>query len=143
MTQTAHAFDYLQSHKYINLTTFRKNGQGVPTPVWFVLENGSLYVVTGAHLGKVKRIRNNPRVMIEPADGRGKSPGPAVEGIARILPNEEGRHAKALLDRRYGLIKRAVDLFIKVTNPKDQRTYIEISPATVEDSRDAHTPATA
>jgi hypothetical protein len=138
-----HDFSYLQDHKYMNLTTFRKNGQGVPTPVWFVMEHGKLYVVTGGHLGKVKRIRNNPRVTVEPSDGRGKSLGPAVEATARILPDEEGQHAKALLDKRYGLVKKAVDLLIKITNRNDQRTYLEISPAAVEDSRDAEIPTTA
>src|SRR5437868_1166645 len=48
--------------KYISLETFKKSGQGVRTPVWFVLHNSAFYAYTEADSGKVKRIRNNPRV---------------------------------------------------------------------------------
>ncbi len=43
---------------YLNLETFRKNGSGVKTPVWFVEDCGVLYLRTDAASGKVKRIRN-------------------------------------------------------------------------------------
>ena len=70
-------FASLQGQKYINLETFRKNGQGVRTPVWFAGEPEQgvpekLYVYSTADSGKAKRIRNNPRVRVAPCDVRGK-----------------------------------------------------------------------
>ena len=61
----------LEGHKNINLTTFRKSGNEVPTPVWFVVLEGKLYVRTEASSGKVKRIRNNGRVEPAPSTVRG------------------------------------------------------------------------
>lgn len=58
---------------YVLLTTFRKSGEGVPTPVWIVaLPDGSCGFTTEASSGKVKRIRNNPAVTLQPCDMRGK-----------------------------------------------------------------------
>ena len=57
--------------KYLNLVTYRRSGTAVPTPMWFVEEGGVLYVRTPAKSGKVKRLRNNPRVRVVPSDGRG------------------------------------------------------------------------
>lgn len=72
----------LRSETYINLQTFRKNGQGVPTPVWFVEENGVLYVRTLARSGKVKRVRNNPHVRVAACDARGNLKGAWLEARA-------------------------------------------------------------
>jgi len=70
-------FASLQNHKYINLATFRKNGQEVRTPVWFAGEPPQgvpekLYVYSTANSGKAKRIRNNRHVRLAPCDARGK-----------------------------------------------------------------------
>jgi len=54
------------NQKYINLETFRRDGRGVRTPVWFVQDGASLYVRTVADSGKVKRIRNQTQVNISP-----------------------------------------------------------------------------
>ncbi|MEZ4669213.1 MAG: PPOX class F420-dependent oxidoreductase [Anaerolineae bacterium] len=81
----------LQKHNFISLTTFRKNGQPVSTPVTFGEASGKLYVVTGLNTGKIKRLKNNPRVEFAPCDQRGKVLGAAVEGRARILSPEEGK----------------------------------------------------
>jgi len=64
-------FTALNNAQYMSLKTFRKNGDGVPTPVWFAEENDKLYVMTLAHAGKVKRIRNNSTIEIAPCDVRG------------------------------------------------------------------------
>ena len=68
-------------HKYLNLTSFRKNGSGIPTPLWFAEENGKLYIMTRSDSGKYKRIRNNPEVRNRPMhsarqDHRPRTPGP-------------------------------------------------------------------
>jgi uncharacterized protein len=88
---------------FLNLETFRKNGQGVPTPVWFVENNGALYVHTQADSGKVKRIRNNGRVRVVPADMRGDPRGVWVEGQAALLDPAENERYDRLFKKKYGL----------------------------------------
>ena len=75
--------------KYISLTTFRKTGAGVATPVWFGEEDGKLYVMTRSEMGKTKRIRNNPQVRVAPCTMRGKVTGPDFAATARLLPPED------------------------------------------------------
>ena len=82
-------FEQLGKAKYVSLTTFRKNGEGVATAIWIApnpIEPDVLYAFTAESTGKVKRIRNNPRVLIAPSDLRGNVTGPSLEGVARILP---------------------------------------------------------
>lgn len=97
-------FPTLAGHKDIILTTFRKNGAAVATPVWHVILGGKLYVRTQAVAGKVKRLRRDRRVGLAPATVTGRALGPAVEGWARILGPDETRlvaEVEALLLRRY------------------------------------------
>jgi hypothetical protein len=82
---------FLQDHRFISLTTFRKNGVAVPTPVTFGEANGKLYVVTGSRTGKIKRLRNNPAVEFAPCDRTGEVLGASVQGRVRILSPEEGK----------------------------------------------------
>src|SRR5689334_15708202 len=90
-------------HKYMSLETFKKNSQGVRTPVWFVLHNDALYVYTEADSWKVKRIRNNPRVRVAPCSVRGAVTGPWLDGTASFVDGDERRAADKLLDRKYFL----------------------------------------
>ncbi|QQS45556.1 MAG: PPOX class F420-dependent oxidoreductase [Acidobacteriota bacterium] len=92
--------------KYLNLESFRRDGQGIQTPVWFAERGGVFYAYTLADSFKVKRIRNNPRVRIAPCDFRGKVTGEWIEASAKILDQSEDRRVQELLDRKYGLIKR-------------------------------------
>lgn len=91
--------------KYICLTTFRKNGAGVSTPVWFGEDDGRLYVMTRSDSGKYKRLRNNPEVQIAPCTMRGKIKGPQFSATVRILPAEEWPHAKQTIHRKYWLAR--------------------------------------
>lgn len=107
-------FASLRGHRYVNLTTFRKNGRSVRTPVWFAEDGeGRLYVYTLGDSGKAKRIRNGGRVLVGPSDVRGKPLDPEVSGTARLLSPVESALAAALLRRKYGLQKRAFDLLHK------------------------------
>ena len=92
----------VHGHQYISLTTFRKNGKGVITPVWFVQRDGKLCVWTQANSGKVKRLRNNARVTLSPCTVRGKVLGPAVEGEVRILSGQEAEEVGSLFVEKYG-----------------------------------------
>jgi PPOX class probable F420-dependent enzyme len=95
----------IEGQKYISLTTFRKNGVAVPTPVWFGEESGKLYVVSEADSGKCKRLRNNSNVRIAPCTIRGKITGPEFEAIARILPPSQSPQARASVRRKYWLAR--------------------------------------
>jgi hypothetical protein len=87
--------------KYISLETFRRNGQGVRTPVWFAEANGILFVYSEAKAGKVKRIRANPRVRIAECDFWGKVQGNWVDGVGRIVSGDEEKLGHELLNRKY------------------------------------------
>ena len=119
-------FAQFGGHTYISLETFKKNGDGVKTPVWFVLNGSVVYVYTEADSWKVKRIRNNPRVRIALCTMRGRVTGPWVNAAASIIEGEERRTADALLDRKY-VLKRLANWFRKVS-PK-ARAMIRIQPA--------------
>ncbi|MBT2509000.1 PPOX class F420-dependent oxidoreductase [Streptomyces sp. ISL-98] len=88
---------------YISLTTFRKDGTGVATPVWVATDGAELYVWTKSDSWKVKRIRNNSRVVVTVCDVRGrvKEDAPSVEGTARLLDADGLRKARKLLARKY------------------------------------------
>lgn len=128
MDQTPIAADFaaLDGQQFINLTTFRKNGQPVPTPVWFAQDGDCLYVMTVDNTGKVKRVRNSSRVQVGPSDRRGNPTGPPAEGTARILSSAEALRANALLDQKYGWMKRMFELFQKIRSTP--RVYLEIVP---------------
>ena len=61
----------LERTTYLSLTTFRRDGRPVATPVWFALDGDSILIWTGANAGKAKRIRNNPNVMVAACDFKG------------------------------------------------------------------------
>lgn len=91
----------IRGQKYISLTTFRKSGVGIPTPVWFGESNEKLYVMTRGTMGKTKRIRNNPKVKVAPCTIRGKVTGPEFNAVARILPTQDGPAARNAINRKY------------------------------------------
>ncbi|MEU4236020.1 PPOX class F420-dependent oxidoreductase [Actinoplanes sp. NPDC026619] len=93
----------IAASKQISLTTYRKDGTPVPTPVWHVAEGNTVTTVSAAGAGKVKRLRRNPEVEIVACDLRGKvAPGARpVRGTATLLPSTETENARRLLERRY------------------------------------------
>jgi PPOX class probable F420-dependent enzyme len=127
---TTNPFASLKGQQFINLTTFRKNGTPVPTPVWFAEHDGKLYIVTQANVGKVKRLRNNPQVEIGPSDAKGTPIGPTMVATGRVLPVGEDAHAKLALDRKYGLMKGLFNLMWKLRRSKT--VHLEISPGATE-----------
>lgn len=87
--------------KYLSLTSFKRDGTGVATPVWFVIENGRLLIHTDPESFKAKRIRRNPSVMIAPCSGSGRLRSDPVPAEAEFLPESEMDHVAALLERKY------------------------------------------
>jgi len=104
-------FDQLTSQHYLNIETFRKNGVGVRTPVWFVKEGDTLFVRTAANSGKVKRIRSKGLVNIAPCKMNGSLLGEWLPAEARELTGDDiFRKVDRLLDRKYGLMKKMFGL---------------------------------
>ena len=100
----------LANQKYLSLRTYRKNGIAVDTPVWFAEKDGTFYIYSLADAGKVKRIRNNPKVRVAPCDLRGKLRGDWVDGRASILDEPGEVLGHRLLNAKYGWMKRIGDL---------------------------------
>ena len=105
---------------YLSLTTFRKNGIPVPTPVWFGEDNGKIYVSIRSDSGKYKRLRNNSRVQIALCNVRGKILGPEHPAVARILPETDWPGARQVIRRKYWLAR--LPIWSKLT------VYLEITP---------------
>jgi len=110
----------IHDQKYISLTSFRKTGAAIATPVWFGEEDGRLYVMTRSDLGKAKRIRNNPNVKVAPCTVRGKVTGPDFSATARILPPEDHQRARDTLNRKYWMAKLSspfsrADVFLEIS----------------------------
>ena len=102
--------DRLAAGKYLLVSTYKKDGSTVATPVWVVRDGDALGVWTVADSWKVKRIRNRADVLVGPCDLRGKPTGEPVPGVAQILSVTETAHYRGLLRRKYGLLG-AVSLF--------------------------------
>lgn len=112
---------------YVNLSTFRKTGKEVWTPVWIAPDGERLVVYTNATSGKVKRIRNGGRVRLAPCDMRGGLRGDWVEGQARMLddPAELDRALDAVV-RKYGWQMRLALLASRLSGRYRDRAAIEI-----------------
>ena len=119
--------EQFERQQYINLETFKKNGQGVKTPVWFVMEDGVLYTRTMANSWKVKRLNRDPRVKVTPSDARGEPLGVWVNGRAHeVTDPAAANHINALMNKKYGLLKRGFDVMGKLRNRQMTAVRIEI-----------------
>lgn len=105
--------------KQVSLTTYRRDGTAVSTPVWHAIDGGAMTIVTDADSRKVKRIRNNPHVEVTACNVRGKiAPGAQpVAGMAHLLDDTGTKKARDLLARRY-ITSRIGNLFTKAFHLK-------------------------
>jgi len=128
-------FAAFSGKKYLNLETFKKNGDGVKTPVWFAADptasldssGAKIYAYTIGVSGKVKRVRNNPRVKIAPCDMRGRVLGEWVEARAEIISGEEAAHGMELLNKKYFPWKQLLGVFASLS--RRERIVFAIRPA--------------
>ncbi|MER5965831.1 PPOX class F420-dependent oxidoreductase [Streptomyces sp. NPDC002057] len=93
----------LRRGHYVSLTTYRKNGTGVATPVWYAVDDSALYAWTRTDSWKVKRLRNDPRIEVTACDLRGNIAEGAERftGEGRLVEGEELRRIRRLLLRKY------------------------------------------
>jgi PPOX class probable F420-dependent enzyme len=128
-------FETFAKHKYLNVETFKKSGEGVKTPVWFAADpsarldssDAKLFVYSIGVSGKVKRIRNNPRVRIAPCNASGKLRGDWVEARAEIVTGAEAEKGMQLLNKKYVPWKQMLDFFASFR--RRERTVFVIRPA--------------
>ena len=97
--------------KYVNLETYKKDGTPVRTPVWFMIDNDIIYVITREKTGKVKRLKNNQNIRIVPCSFKGKPESEWIKGIAQKVTGEEAEKAIKLRKKKYGFSARLTGLF--------------------------------
>lgn len=123
---TAADFEPLAGHHYCLLVTFRRSGEPIPTPVLFGLKDGKLYLRTDVSTAKVTRIRNDSRVLVGPANSRGKPRGPLARGAARLMSVDENHAAYAVLKQNYTPMQRLGERMIDLL--PIEMAYIEVTP---------------
>lgn len=116
----------LNDHRYALLTTFRRTGRPITTPVWFAVVGGRVYFRTPESTGKAKRLRRNSRVRIAPCTVRGRATGPDIDATARRVGPEEGEAVRRALERRYGIQIRVVDLLLRFR--REHLIFFEVAP---------------
>jgi PPOX class probable F420-dependent enzyme len=117
----------LGSGKYLLITSYRKNGTGVATPVWVFRDGENLGVWTVADSWKVKRIRNRADVLVGPCDVRGNPTGDPVPATAELLDPAASAHYRRLLGRKYGIAGRLVLLGSRLRRGEKGTIGIRIS----------------
>lgn len=125
---TPSPFDALEGERYVRLSTFRRSGEAVPTPVWFARLDGSLYVITGRNTGKAKRIRNNPDVVLAPSDFRGRPKGRDVRAVVRLTEEQKGGAADRALRRKYGWQYRVFEFVENLLGSAENLIFLELRP---------------
>ncbi|MCX0272514.1 PPOX class F420-dependent oxidoreductase [Nocardia zapadnayensis] len=115
---------------YVLLTTFRKDGTAVPTPLWAVAEEGKLYVWTVTDSWKVKRLRRNPEVTLQPCDYKGTPRGEVVHGTGRVLDADDSARVRRLIRRKYRLTGPLVVFGSVLRRGKSGTVGIELTPRT-------------
>jgi PPOX class probable F420-dependent enzyme len=129
----------LADERYVSLTTFKKDGTPVATPVWVAGdEDGRLLVVTGAETWKVKRIRRDHNVRVAPCTGFGKARGDAIEAQAEIV--QDTHLVEELEERKYGWQKHLAEAITAITRwirrqPAPDAVMLVISERTPADPR--------
>jgi PPOX class probable F420-dependent enzyme len=125
-SQAPDPFATLREHSYVNLTTFRKTGAPVTTPVWLALDGNKGYIVTAKDSGKVKRIHNNPAVQLAPSTRMGKALGPAINAKVRLLSQEESVAAQRELSKKYGWMYQFFRLMWRLR--KQETVFLKVLP---------------
>jgi uncharacterized protein len=96
----------LAAGKYLLVTSYRKDGTPVATPVWVVRDGDALGVWTTADSWKVRRIRRRPDVLVGPCDVRGRPTGGQIPATARIGDAGTTERYRGLIARKYGIVGR-------------------------------------
>ena len=113
--QPAADLEALFPGRYLSVTSFKRDGTGVATPVWFVSDGGRLLALTDAHSGKARRMRREPRVVVAPCRANGKLRGEPVPARVELLTaTTDLERVQTLLLERYKLSYRLVMLIYRL-----------------------------
>ena len=123
--QPTGGIDQLRGHRYCVLVSYRRDGTPVPSPLWFGLADGRLYVRTGAATSKLQRIRRHLQVRVAPSTVRGTPLGPPFVGQARILEPSEEPHAERAIRANYRWLRR---IYLRLLTGHLAARYVEIVP---------------
>ena len=123
------AFALLGDQRFVSLTTFRKSGEPVSTPVWVGRDGDALIVTTPETSGKVKRIRNSQRVEVRPCNrmGRVEEGTESVAGVARLLTDDKDRKRLTEVIRRKYKFEYRVVMGIERLTRSGRRTRVIIA----------------
>ncbi|GAA3579122.1 PPOX class F420-dependent oxidoreductase [Amycolatopsis ultiminotia] len=122
-------WERLTAEKYVLLTTFRRDGRAVPTPVWAAADGDELVVWSAREAGKVKRIRNSGEVRLQACDIRGRTHGTEIRGEARLLDAAGTERANKLIARKYGLVAHVTMFFSRLRGGRERSIGIGLTPA--------------
>jgi uncharacterized protein len=113
--RTAGDLDALFPGRYLSVTSFKRDGTGVATPVWFVSDGSRLFALTDLHSAKVRRIRRNARVLVAPCRADGKLSRDPIPARAEVLTaTDDLDRVQKLLIERYRISYRVVMLFYRL-----------------------------
>ena len=98
--------DAVLAAQYVALTTYRRDGTPVVTPVWAAAEGGSLFIFSNPNAGKVKRVRNSSRATVAPCTATGTITGAALPAEAFLLSDDQMSKVWSLLVKKYGIAAR-------------------------------------
>ncbi|MBD0863496.1 PPOX class F420-dependent oxidoreductase [Gordonia sp. zg691] len=130
MTSDAAKFGEAATAKYVNLTTYRKDGTAITSPLWAAPDGDRLVMWTVADSWKVKRIRRDPRVIVQACDVRGRKViGEPVAGTAEVLDEAASDRVKKAIADKYGLLGRLTILGSKIRRGKHGSVGIVITAA--------------
>lgn len=118
--------ELLKAQQFCLLTTYRKDGTAVPTPMWFAVDGETVIVATKGASAKVQRLRRNPEVTIGACNGSGHPRGPQPQALAQLVESpEEIARIEELLMARYGLKRRLLRWALRFSKDKTD-AYIAV-----------------
>jgi len=114
----ANSLAQFQKKNYLSIESYRKSGEPVRTPVWFVEDGGSLYVRTGPDSGKVKRLKRNPNLKVAPCSMSGDPQGTWLAATCEIVNDEQlAKKVNDLFNKKYGLQKTIFEFLGRTSRP--------------------------
>lgn len=127
MTRAIPILEQFVTQKTVVLTSFRKNGVGVPTPVNIAVDGDRAFAKTWKTSGKYKRIRNNPHVTIAPSTFKGKQTGVAIAMTARFVSGADFELARRLIESKHPIFQRT---FVRLAHrlQRVETVFMELRP---------------
>ncbi|MGO9603003.1 MAG: PPOX class F420-dependent oxidoreductase [Candidatus Binataceae bacterium] len=124
----APSLEQLAAERYVSLVTFRRNGNGVPTPIWVVGADGKLYAVTNGTSVKMKRLKANDKIRLAACDARGNVRGEWADGHGKRVEDPAViDSATKALQQKYGWQMAIFRFFSDLSGRGKHRAFIEMT----------------